>query len=76
MPEIILHDVDPALAQRLADRAATSGRSVEDEAKLLLESSVGLTRNRAMEAARELRARSGARHLGDSAALIREDRDR
>lgn len=76
MSEIVLHDVDPKLVDRLAERAASTGRTVEEEAKLLLENSVGLSRSRAAEAARLIRARSGGRKLSDSAELIREDRDR
>jgi plasmid stability protein len=76
MSELVLHDVDPKLVDRLALRAASTGRSVEEEAKLLLEDSVGLSHCRAVEAARRIRARSGGRMLSDSAELIREDRER
>jgi plasmid stability protein len=75
MPELTLHDVDPDVLQRLNDLAARTGRSVEQEAKLLLEESVGLSRQRAVEAARRIRESHG-RKFTDSADLIREDRDR
>ena len=75
MSEIVLHDVPPALAERLAQRAVQHDRSVEDEAKALLEDSLGLSKSRAAEAARRIRARSGGHKLSDSAELIREDRD-
>lgn len=58
MSEIVPHDVGPTLVDRLSQRAASSGRSVEDEAKQLLEHSVDLSRSRAVEAARRIRARS------------------
>ena len=75
MPELTLHDVDPGVLPRLNDLAARAGRSVEQEAKLLLEESVGLSRRRAAEAARRIRESHG-RTFTDSADLIREDRDR
>jgi plasmid stability protein len=75
MPELTLRDVDPNVLQRLNDLAARAGRSVEQEAKLLLEESVGLSRQRAAEAARRIRESHG-RQFPDSADLIREDRDR
>lgn len=76
MIELVLHDVDQNLLERLATRAAQSGRSLEDEAKALLQESVGLSRARAAEAARRIRASHGGRKFSDSADLIREDRDR
>ena len=75
MPELVLHDLDPNLLQRLRDIASRSGRTVEQEAKLMLEESVGLARRRAAEAARRIRE-SHERTFGDSADLIREGRDR
>ncbi len=76
MSQIVIDDVDPKLVHRLAQRAASTGRSVEEEVKHLLEDSVGLTPNPAIEEARRIRARSGGRTLSDSAELIREDRER
>lgn len=75
MPELTLHDVDAGVLRRLTDLAARTGRTVEQEAKLLLEESVGLARRRAAEAAQRIRESHG-RTFSDSAALIREDRDR
>lgn len=75
MAELVLHDVDPNLLQRLRDLASRSGRTVEEEATLMLEGSVGLARKRAAEAARRIRESHG-RRFSDSAALIRADRDR
>jgi hypothetical protein len=43
MPGLVLHDVDPNLLQRLRDLASRSGRTVEQEAKLMLEESIGLS---------------------------------
>lgn len=75
MPDIVLQNVDAILADRLARRAASTGRSVEEEAKYLLAQSLDVLWN-PIEEARRTRARSGGRILSDSAELIREDRDR
>ena len=75
MPELVLHDLDPNVLQCLNDLASRSGRTVEQEAKLMLEESVGLAKRRAAEAARRIRESHG-RKFSDSADLIREDRDR
>ncbi len=75
MPELTLHDVDSTLLQRLKELASQSGRSVEQEAKVLLAQSVGLLRTRCADAARRLRESHG-RTFSDSAELIREDRQR
>jgi len=76
MSELVLHDVDTKLVERLTARAAERGRSVEEEAKVLLEESVGLSKSRAAAAARRIRSSYGGRKFSDSADLIREDRER
>jgi hypothetical protein len=75
MPELVLHDLDAAVLDRLSELASRTGRTVEQEAKVMLEESVGLARKRAAEAARRIR-KSHGRMFSDSAELIREDRDR
>lgn len=75
MAELVLHDLDSALMQRLAELAARTGRTVEQEAKIMLEESAGLAKKRAAEAALRIR-KSHGRRFSDSAELIREDRDR
>lgn len=64
-----------ALLRQLNDLASKSGRSVEQEAKRMLEESLGTARERAVEAARRIRESHG-RTFSDSAELIREDRNR
>lgn len=41
MNDLTLKNIEPALARRLEARAAASGRSVEDEARAILESATG-----------------------------------
>lgn len=75
MAELVLRDLDSTLMQRLAELASRSGRTVEQEAKLKLEESVGLARKRAAEVALRIR-KSHGRTFSDSAELIHEDRER
>jgi hypothetical protein len=51
--------------ERLSELAARAGRTVEQEAKGMLEESVGLARKRAAEAARRIRESHGRRFSGD-----------
>jgi len=75
MAELVLRDLDSTVMQRLSELASRSGRTVEQEAKLKLEESVGLAKKRAAEAALRIR-KSHDRTFSDSAELIREDRER
>ena len=75
MAHLVLHDVDPKVIEELRRRADPRGRSVEDEAKGVLEEALGLSRARALRAARRLRAELPG-PFSDSAELLRQDRDR
>jgi plasmid stability protein len=72
MAELVLHDLDPDLLRQLNALASKSGRSVEQEAKRMLEESLGVARERAVEAARRIRESHG-RTFSDSADLIRRE---
>jgi plasmid stability protein len=75
MAHLVLPDVNPKVIEELRRRADPLGRSIEEEAKAVLEESLGLSRARALRAARRLRAELGG-PFGDSAGQLREDRDR
>jgi plasmid stability protein len=78
MPSLFIPDVENSTLSRLTERAVAHGRSPEAEAKVLLEQvlhsppAVGWDQ---VNAFRERLAASG-RRFGDSADLIREDRER
>ncbi len=57
MAHLVLQDVDPRVIESLSARAARHGRSVEEEARSVLEGALGFSRQRALEGARRLRAR-------------------
>ena len=78
MAHLVLHDVDPKVIEELLRRADPRGRTVEDEAKAVLEEALGLSSARSLQAAQRIRAElagSGAL-FGDSADVLREERDR
>jgi len=78
MAHLVLHDVDPKVIEELLRRADPHGRTVEDEAKAVLEEALGLSSARSLQAAQRIRAElAGAGTLFvDSADVLREERDR
>jgi len=75
MAHLVLPDVDPRVIEELRRRADPLGRAIEDEAKAILEESLGLSRAKALRAARRIRSELTG-PFSDSAGLLREDRDR
>jgi len=78
MAQILVRDLEPAVVQRLKDRARRNHRSLEAEARLIL-TSAEPDRQAFAEAIRfaaEMRRKTAGKISGDSADLIREDRDR
>lgn len=78
MASILIPEVEEYTLSRLRDRAAVSGRSVEEEAKAVLETALKSGRETAWDSVAVIRDRLSAsgRSFGDSAELIREDRGR
>lgn len=78
MAHLVLHDVDPRVIEELLRRADPRGRTVEDEAKTVLEEALGLSRTRSLQAAQRIRAELTGLNgpFGDSADVLREERDR
>jgi plasmid stability protein len=76
MAQILVRDLSPDMVDRLKNRAERNGRSLQGEAKIILESAAKLSMTEAREAARRLRQTLEGSIQGDSADLIREDRDR
>jgi plasmid stability protein len=78
MPQLVIPDIDDATFERLRQRAANHAQPVEVEVKEILASALALPASdpwRAIDAIREELAASG-KDFGDSAELVREDRDR
>ena len=79
MAEILVRDVDPAVVERLEERARKNGHTLEGEAKIILERSAGeekLSMSEFRKLCDEIKSGFKGREFSDSAELIREDRDR
>jgi plasmid stability protein len=77
MAQVLVRRLDDKVVERLKRRAKEHGRSLQSEVKTILEEAAPdyeAARKR-IERFRANLKRSG-RRFGDSAALIREDRDR
>ena len=74
MAQILIRNLDDASVEHLK-RRAHNGRSLQAEAKLVLEQATKVDMARAREMAERSRARLGRRSDLDSADLIRELRD-
>jgi plasmid stability protein len=75
MSQVLVRDLDPAVLQRLKQRAARSGRSLQAELKSILENAARPVEDAAALAARIRRSLARRRH-SDSAELIADDRNR
>jgi antitoxin FitA len=76
MADILIRDLDAQTVRRLKARAKHHGRSLQSEARLLLERAAGLTRSDIAAMLDGWKKRFADRDRTSSEALIREDRDR
>jgi len=77
MPDILVRDIDPEKLERLKARAKRNGRSLQSEAKLLLEeASTERSMDEVLEMARKWRKQFSGRKFSSSVDMIREDRER
>jgi antitoxin FitA len=74
--QILIRDLSPELVEQLKAQAKRHGRSLQAEAKAIIESSVKMSAAQARRVLTELRKSFEGQVHGDSADLIREDRDR
>lgn len=75
MAQLLVRDLSPDLVDALKRRAAEHGRSAEAEHRIILEEALRPQDNGFWERAAKLREELRGRISGDSAELIREDRD-
>ncbi len=73
MADILVRDLDDDVVTRLKERARLSGRSLQNETKLILEQAAGRTLVESLATASAWRKRLGQR-TSDSAFEQREDR--
>jgi plasmid stability protein len=75
MPQLLVRDVPTDVVEALKRRAAEQGRSAEAEHRIILEQTLRPGRAGFWERAAALRERTRGRISGNSAELIRQDRD-
>ena len=75
MPQLLVRDVPREVVEALKRRASSHGRSAEAEHRDILERALRAGREAFRERAARLRAETHGRIKGESASLIREDRD-
>jgi len=76
MPQLLVRDVPREVVEALKRRASSHGRSAEAEHRDILEKALRAGREAFRERAARLREQTRGRIEGESATLIREDRDR
>jgi plasmid stability protein len=75
--QLLVRDLDPEIVERLKQRAKRHNRSLQGEARLILEEAArGVSMEEAREVAERIRKSLAGTMLSDSAELIREDRER
>jgi plasmid stability protein len=74
--QILIRNLDDAVLQALKERAASTGASLEEEARRALAASVGLTRAEAIARIDAVRARIGAISGPSIVEDLRADRAR
>lgn len=76
MPDILVRGLDEETVKRLKDRARRHGRSLQGEVKLALERAAGMDAEDVAAMLDGWQKEFAGRRVADSAALIREDRER
>lgn len=76
MAQILVRGLGEEVVARLKDRATLHGRSLESEARTILETAAGFTADEARRAVSGWQRRLAGRKMTDSRALLREDRQR
>jgi len=76
MAQILVRNLPKEVVDRLKERARSEGRSLEAEVRNILQRETGINMEGFAEEMRKFRERWKGRKFSDSAALIREDRER
>ena len=76
MPDILIRGLDAQVVKRLIIRAKRHGRSLQNEARLLLEQAAGIGGDQVADMFDGWKKRFAERNFSDSAEIIDEDRRR
>jgi plasmid stability protein len=74
--QLLIRNLDQETVDRLKERARRHRRSLEGEVRVILEKEAAAGARDPWQLAERIRASFGGRRFSDSAALVREDRDR
>ena len=75
MPNLLIRDLDPRVLERLKAHARSNKRSINAEAKHILEKNVPFSWEAWIAELERIRQPIGSRKLSSSAPMIREDRE-
>ena len=76
MAQILIRGLEDEVVARLKDRATSHRRSLESEARSILESATGFTAEEARRVVNDWQRRLAGRKFSNSVELLREDRRR
>lgn len=77
MAQLLVRDIEPEIIERLKAQAKRHNRSLQGEAKLILENAASVvTREDMLERMMHWRKKLAGKKFSDSANLLREDRAR
>jgi len=76
MSQLLVRGLTPETVERLKRQARLNRRSLQGEVKTILEEALAYSGKEALAVALEWRKRLAGRRYGDSARLVREDRNR
>lgn len=76
MPNVLVRDVDETILTKLKDQAQRNGRSLQSEVLAILTNFVSSNTLSDEETATRIKDALRGRMFSDSAALLREDRER
>jgi plasmid stability protein len=76
MAQLLVRNLNRTVVERLRRRARRGRRSLESEVRAILEQAAQADMTSARTLANRIRTRLRGRRFSDSAALVREDRDR
>lgn len=76
MPQVLVRDIEPAVVERLKERAQKNGRSLEAELRAILRRASGVDMAAALAELKRIQADFAGRTFSDSTELLRADRER
>ena len=76
MPNVLVRDVDEKVLEKLKNKAARNGRSLQREVQIILNEAIIFEPLTDAEVARKIKDSLRGREHSDSAQLLREDRNR